>query len=209
VRGLRPRDAGTLMYRAWLAGVCGCIPSLSAPSAYDDQVWVCDDPAAYDALVADCDQDAGCAGIASLEGTIEGSPFVVTAALFHTILRATDDTGTLTRLDAFGTGPYFDFALIAKSLGGGLEGAVSRDLAYSYDAEDLPDALGDDRVQVDLRVGIPLRTTDLAAHPDSGTWTVHSQTEDRITLSFDGRFGAEDDEVRGCATLRPLEVRRE
>ena len=131
------------------------------------------------------------------------------------MLRATAHLWTLTRLDAFGTRPYFEFALIAKSLGGDLTRDVSRDLGYSYDAETLPDSFADDRVSFDLRVGIPLRTTDFsgacgaigefAAQPESGTWTVHAQTEDRIALSFE----ALDDEVRGCATVRPVEVRRE
>ena len=194
----------------WLVGLGGCVPSLSASTAYRDGVWMCDDPAAYDGEVESCGEVDGCAGITSLSGTIEGSPFVLTAPLYQGIVRKTAIDAELDRLDLTGTGPYFGFSLIAKSLGGALDGTASeRSLQYGWDAETLPDDLDDETVTVDLRVGIPLRSVTLGAHPGSGSWTVETQTRERVVLSFDGVFGATGDEIRGCATVLPTEVRVE
>ena len=87
--------------------------------------------------------------------------------------------------------------------------AASRALEYVFEAEDLPDNLADDKVNAEIRVSIPRRTLILVAQPTSGTWTALTQTRDRIELSFDALFGADGDAIRGCATVHPLEVRRE
>lgn len=193
-----------------LVGLGSCVPSLSAPTAYRDEVEVCGDPAAYAARVDACEADAACAGIASLSGTIEGTPFVLTSALHHAVLRKAAPTGVLAQLDLFGAGPYFAFALVARSLGGALDGtAPERELAYAWEADTLPDDLDDDAVTAELRVSIPLRTIPLEARPGSGSWIVEAQTDARVILSFDGRFGPMADEIRGCATVRPIEVRLE
>jgi len=187
-----------------LVGLVGGCERLDIERADADVRFVCDAPG-WDALLAAC-READCPGVASLRGSGGGQPFVVTSRLDTAVLRlsSVDEIEVLERIDGFGAGPYFAFAVVAKSVGQAL-GGPSRPFAFAFGAENLEDDLADDVLALKVRLSVPGREISIEASPGSGGLTMLRSDSPEVSLRFDGSFDGEA--IEGCLATVAAEVR--
>ena len=105
--------------RSWvlpLVWLTACVSPLEAPSAFNDQIYLCgaENAAVRDTALSRCrDTDAACRGVVSFRGTIDAQPVTVGGRLTHA--RVTDvgrADGTTSRdIVLYGQAPYFTFSL--------------------------------------------------------------------------------------------------
>lgn len=186
--------------------LAGCAP-IVLPDVGADLAYLCDDARAWSAQIEDCVQDPSCPGVASLQGHVEGEPLLVSGTLQVATMWTAGDRQRprLDRIDGHGAGLYFDYAVVLKSLGVPLEPPSSRTLGLDFDAEGRADHLEDGLASLQLRWSVPGRVLEREAAPGTGGIEVHHAAEDRVEVSIEGRFGA--DEVRGCVAWIDAEVR--
>jgi hypothetical protein len=101
--------------------LAACAEPLDAPSAYDDQVYVCGESAAAarDAQSETCRRTHDCAGWVSLRGTLQGQPVTVGSPLRRVTLDATSvpDVGFVRdSVELSAASPYFSLRLIFSDL---------------------------------------------------------------------------------------------
>src|SRR6266576_2886364 len=68
---------------AVVVGGAGCIDHFSTPSAYDSQLFLCDDAHAadFEAQAHTCASTPGCAGVFSMQGKLQSEPMTVQSLL--------------------------------------------------------------------------------------------------------------------------------
>lgn len=200
-----------------LALSAGCLQTFEPHSAYDDQVYLCDDPEAWAASVEACrlafDVDRSCGGVLSFRGRLQATDIVGTsdASGSALVLRDVDGPSLLfDRIDLNATTPYFVLTLRVKNLGGAVEDAPQDvSLTYDFDAagEERVDGLDDNRVEASLRITNGAESDDLIGLTDRGTVTLLSRGRREGSGTFEGAFGVDDDVVEGCFHILALEVR--
>ena len=183
----------------------GCVSPVDITTAYEDEVYLCDEPALYAERVAACRalRDAGdpCSGVFSFEGSLDGVPVVVDADLVEVntaSLRLPDDSLVRNGIDLFGDSPYFSFRLSVGSLGDPdtrADGDVTQDVRVSPPCED---GTRDDLVDVSMRVIAAGGSSDDKLV--SGTLTMTRQTTEEYIGAFEGAF-RDGSSLRGCFTV--------
>jgi len=182
----------------------GCLSPVDITTAYQSEVYLCDDDAAYAARVADCRarREAGedCSGVFSIEGIIDGVDVVVDTDLIEvttTSIRHPDLSLSRDNIDLYGNSPYFSFRISIGSLGGPdsrPDGPVTQELGRSPECET---GVSDDEVRFSVRIIAGGGSTD--DDLSMGSMTVTRQTTDEHVATFDGsqRDGST---LRGCFT---------
>jgi hypothetical protein len=193
-----------------LAG--GCLGNFKTPSAYESQVYYCDDAntPAFESLARSCTAGHTCAGAFSMKGTMQGAPLTVGATLDQA-------TATVVQSDSMssafwdiirmtGSSPYFTFVFHLKSIGGDVSANSRKTVQLHSGAGVLPDSLGDDLAEVGQTLQVGGENTELVGLTDSGTvnFAFLSKTEARGT--FHGNFGAATDTVDGCFIMYPSQI---
>ena len=153
-----------------------CAEPLDAPSAYDDQVYVCgeDAVATREAKSVECRSEDDCAGWVSLRGTLQDQPVTVGSPLRSVHLDASDVPGAgLVRdsIELSADSPYFSLRLTFTALPP--QRATAGELEFPIGLVDRDDGVraslrmqgGGARVELPGRDGL-LRTS----------WTVREQT---------------------------------
>jgi hypothetical protein len=213
------RSANKVEHRLLVALTCvlltTCIDGFTTRSAYEDEVYLCDDDAAFAELVDDCrarnsGEVAECGGVISLRGALEGQPVTITTSFDNatfTVTQTAEKMRLLDRIDATGPSPYFILTIQLKSLGGSYdEEPTPRTLILDPGAREALDPLRDDRVSVSLRLSTGGDSSDLQGQHESGELVVDLQREVEFTGSFSGAFGPEKDDVSACVHLFALEL---
>jgi len=182
----------------------GCVSPVDITTAYDSEVYLCDDDAAYAARVAECRavRDAGgdCSGVLSFEGTIDGVEVVVDTDLNEVTsssLRFLDLSLARDNLDLYGDSPYFSFRISIASLGGPdsrTDGEVVQSFGRSPDCED---GTLNNQVRFSVRVIAAGGSTD--DDLTTGALTLSRQTPDEHIGTFDGMY-RDGSPLRGCFT---------
>lgn len=181
-----------------------CVSPVDITTAYEEEVYLCDDDALYAERVAAClaTREAGgdCSGVLSFQGTIDEIDVVVDTELTRTeitTLRLADLSLQRDNVDLFGDAPYFSFVLLMAGVGGPdsrEDGAVTADFAPSPECMD---GTEDGTVRFSMRVlaGGASQESDLT----TGTVTFTRQTPDEHVGTFDGAF-RNGNPLRGCFT---------
>lgn len=199
------------MTRASVASVAaalllgGCLSPVDITTAYESEVYLCDDDAAYAARVADCvaRREAGesCSGVLSFEGTIDGVEVVVDTDLTEVTtssLRFPDLSLARDNIDLYGDSPYFSFRVSIASVGGPdsrPDGEVVQAFGRSPACED---GSLDDVVRFSVRVIAAGGSTD--DDLTTGALTMLRQTTDEHVGAFDGAY-RDGSPLRGCFTI--------
>jgi hypothetical protein len=183
----------------------GCLSPVDITTAYESEVYLCDDDAGYAARVADCvaRREAGgdCSGVISFEGTIDGVEVVVDTDLSEvttTSLRFPDLSLARDNIDLYGDSPYFSFRLSIASLGDAdsrPDGEVVQAFGRSPDCED---GTLDDVVRFSMRVIAAGGSTD--DDLTTGALTMLRQTTNEHIGTFDGAY-RDGSPLRGCFTV--------
>ncbi len=195
----------------------GCLQRFEPHSAYDDQVYLCDQPEAWAASVEACrlafDVDRSCGGVLSFRGRLQATDIVGTSDASGSAILLRDVGGPallLDRIDLSAVTPYFLLALKLKNLGGAVEDSP-QDVSLSYDFDAAGDervgGLDDDRVQASLRIENGAESDDVIGLTDGGTVTLLSRARREASGTFEGAFGVDDDVMEGCFHVLALEVR--
>ncbi len=186
----------------WLClwSLAGCAPFALPP---EGEGYACEDAGAWSQLRADCVREAGCPGIAGMAGFAEGEAFAVSGPLRSTAIWLGVSGSQLVRIDARGTGTYFDYTIVLESLGAAPGDALS--LGFDFDAEHLAGSLEDDLASAIVRWAVPGRVLDREASPEDGLLHVRYRSTDAIEIAFDGWFGGEA--VSGCLAILDAEIR--
>lgn len=191
---------------AVIAGLlfAGCLSPVDITTAYESEVYLCDDDAAYAARVADClaRREAGgdCSGVLSFEGAIDGVDVVVDTDLSEvttTSIRLPDLTLARDNIDLYGDSPYFSFRISIGSLGDDdsrPDGPVVQDFGESPECE--TGAL-DNEVRFSVRVIAAGGSTD--DDLSMGAMVITRQTPDEHVVTFDGAY-RDGSTLRGCFT---------
>ena len=191
--------------------LAGCVSPVDITTAYQSEVYLCDDDEAYAARVAECvsRRDAGlpCSGVISFEGEIRGVEVVVDTDLYEVLVssvRFPDMSLTRDNVDRYGDSPYFSFVASIGSVGGPdsrPDGDVTQAFGRSPQCES---GAVDDQVRFSFRVAAAGGSTDddLA----TGAITFSRQTPDEHIGTFDGTFrnapdGTSRGHLRGCFTV--------
>jgi hypothetical protein len=99
----------------WLFSTAGCAEPLEAPSAYEDERYLCnaEHAAEFDAMAAACAEDfaagGSCKGVISMKGEIDGQRFVVDDSTAVAMYRPTVPPRLAESLDLYAQSPYFLF----------------------------------------------------------------------------------------------------
>jgi hypothetical protein len=182
-----------------------CSEAVENPAAYDAEVYLCDAAHAdvYESRIADCiasnENGAGCGGIASFRGRIEGLRVTVDSELSRaefSDVNADDGTRRRDDMKLFGRSPYFQFQFQWKEIGGDLlGGGDDRTLEFGAPREAAL-ALYDDRIRPSLRLSVGGESRDFSL--GSGTLTIDRQTATEEIGSFEARINADGDRLEGC-----------
>lgn len=114
-----------------LLGVAGCADPLEAPSAFQEERFLCgpEHAAEFDAWATACRDDPACPGVGSIKGEFGGQPFVADTTLFNTYYVL--DSTVLADVGAQGTSPYFEFRISLEMLTREIVDGAERCLANS------------------------------------------------------------------------------
>jgi hypothetical protein len=202
--------AGLLM--VGLAG--GCVGSFSTPSAYQDQVYLCDPDHAtqFQALANSCQGGQSCAGVLSLTGMLQEKPLTIGTTLTSGQYFLVQQPGSSVQLwdeaKLSGASPYFDFIFHLKSIGGtvGQNPGPARTLVINGVAPSLKNALDDDQVQAGQLLEVSNVSDDLPGLTNSGTVVVTSISMWELKGTFHGQFGGAIDVVDGCFDMFPTQI---
>ena len=183
----------------------GCLSPVDITTAYDSEVYLCDDDAAYAARVAECRalRDAGedCSGVFSFEGVIDGVDVVVDANLTRVdtvSLRLPDLSLMRDNVDLYGDSPYFSFRMSIASLGDAdtrPDGDVTQEFGRSPVCED-------GSLDGEVRFSIRITAAGGSADDDltTGSITMTRQTTDEHIGAFEGAY-RDGSPLRGCFTV--------
>lgn len=156
--------------------LAACAEPLDAPSAYDDQVYVCgeDAAAARDAQSGACREDEDCAGWVSLRGTLQDQPVTVGSVVRSVSLDASNvpDVGFVRdSVELSAASPYFNLRLMFSDLPP--QKVTAGEL-------ELPIGLGDDSVRASLRLQGGGASVELPGRDGllRTSWTLREQTGD-------------------------------
>lgn len=184
--------------------VAGCLSPVDITTAYQSEVYLCDDDEAYAARVADClaRREAGgeCSGVFSFEGTIDGVDVVVDTDLAEVTInsvRFPDSSLGRDSMDLYGDSPYFSFRVSLSSLGDAdsrPDGDVVQDFGRSPDCED---GILDNLCRFSIRVIAGGGSSD--DELSMGSITISRQTPDENIARFEGTF-RDGAPLRGCFT---------
>lgn len=185
-------------------------------SAYEDQVFLCDDPDAFDARVEACRAARAngerCGGVISVRGRLQSTDIVVESDMTSSLIRHQQSDGTLLldEIEATGPTPYFFLTLQMKSIGGAVGAEPvddGRTLTFDPSAGAHPDSLSDDRIDVALRISNGAESVDLTGGADDGTVVLTQRARGELAGSFEGSFGSPEDRAEGCFHILGLDVR--
>ncbi|HEX6838203.1 MAG TPA: hypothetical protein VF334_16620, partial [Polyangia bacterium] len=190
----------------------GCVDHFSTPSAYNSQIFLCDDAhaAEFAARVQTCAANAGCGGVFSMQGKLQSEPMTVDTLLTDGAYSIVQAPGTVERfLDEArmsGSSPYFDFVFHLKSVGGTLDmpTTTSRTLNINGGAPALTGSLGDTEVDVGQLLEAGGASAEEHAFTDSGSVLITFQSLQELRGTFAGAFGQSDDTVTGCFDMFAL-----
>lgn len=199
--------AGALMTDTWrnmwlLHGVAvftaACGP-LDAPPAYEEEQFLCESglEAALEPCRTDWLTNAGCAGVLSMRGEVQGLPVAVDSRL----LSARVENGQQlpypellrTELKLIGRSPYYEFVFSQNSLGGEVSSEPVDDvLQVRLDSDSLLDDVG----EVAVSFGAGLQAEDFKVEDGTLRDTFRTDREHRASfhLVFQGGAG----ELEGC-----------
>jgi hypothetical protein len=123
MRTLATRIASTIVCSCCaVSSLAGCAEPLEAPSAYSQERYLCgaSSKAEFDAWAEDCRQDyladGSCLGVASMQGTVDGDPFVIDSRLSASYTTDAADPFSLGLINARGASPYSFFYISITSL---------------------------------------------------------------------------------------------
>lgn len=181
-----------------------CVSPVDITTAYDEETYLCDDPALYAERVAACraiNADGGsCSGVLSFEGTIDTVDVVVDTELTRvdsTTLRLADLSLQRDNVDLAGDAPYFSFIFLMAGVGGPdtrEDGPVTADFAPSPDCMD---GTEDGIVRFSMRVLAAGASQE--ADLTMGSVTFTRQTPEEHVGTFEGTF-RNGKPLRGCFT---------
>ncbi|UJR83577.1 Hypothetical protein I5071_56450 [Sandaracinus amylolyticus] len=207
-----PRCSRLLVAASALLGAC--VAPFETRSAYEDQVYLCDDPDAFDARVEACRaaraRGERCGGVISVRGSLQATDIVVESDMTSSLIRLQQSDGTLLldEIEATGSTPYFFLTLQMKSVGGAVGAepvADDRTLEIDPAAGGGPEQLADDRVDIGLRISNGAESVDLSG--DDGAVMLTERARGELAGRFEGSFGDPEDRAEGCFHVLGLDVR--
>lgn len=147
-----------------------------------------------------------------MRGTLEGEELVLTTELVEAsyVLRPSGTDRLLDRIDATGPSPYFFVSIKIKSLGGLVDerpDETPREMVIDDIATERADSLGDDRVELSIRLSNGSESQDFPGVREQGSFRVTTQSLSELGITFEVVFNNPGDRLEGCATIRPTEVR--
>lgn len=202
-----------LLARTCLAGMAlwlgGCLGDFATPSAYQSQVYDCDDSARSDleAAYMNCHSDLTCFGYLSMRGTLDGKELRFSSPLSDSSLGLVQPEGSPDRyydiLRMTGESPYFQFVLHLNSIGGQVGPDLAPTLNLDGGARTQPSPLADLELDGGVTLQVGGQSQEKAGITDSGSFifTKLSATESRA--SFHGSFGTSTDQIEGCFIVAP------
>jgi hypothetical protein len=189
---------------ASLLPLLGCTVALENPPAYDAERDLCaaKRQGEWERRLASCrekyETDAGCGGLISFTGQLEGEPLTVDSELgaseFSDRLTA-DATELREDVKLQGRSPYFVFTFEWRGLGGDLsseDGARTLSFGAGVGRQE---SLDDELVRGALRMTVGGETKAFA--PRGGSLVIERQTPDEQVATFETNFGGSDD-LTGC-----------
>lgn len=191
----------------------GCIEPFETPAEYDSQRFLCSEAneEAYAQAVAGCANDAGCGGIVSFQGKLEGVPVTVESTQTSTVFRRVSVTATdevqLDRVDTYGASPYFEFGLQIESVGGSADDVIAdaREMTVDSRATRLSDHRTDNLVTFDMRLNAGGESVTLFGLT-GGSLLISKQSPEEMSGAFVTSFGKAADRVEGCFTIFPTSL---